>query len=130
MDFLGVLAIDSVRLTSSSAGRASLEGALGRSLVLAQTQEDGLAHLLIARPLGEFHFTNECRLDPLHRLICSRLDCKRAFTGLERLHLVVELLEQLAIKATSNMPNRHQFAVAVQADDERAKIFARVPGLG
>jgi len=65
--------------------------------------------MLVGSPFREFHFTNECRFNPLYRLIRVRLDGKRGVAGLETLHEAINLLKAPAVETTPHMPQIVEF---------------------
>src|SRR5262249_12600174 len=113
--------------------RRRLDGRLAvhvlRSLVVAESEIDGMPELLVVRPLGEADLRDELRLDPVRPLVGldrvaegRRLDLERR----QETHHARELALVESRADVSDVLQAALTAIVVDAEQQRAEVRARL----
>src|SRR5580704_5386214 len=119
------------RPTFSSVVMSSLADHLRGGLVVAQTEEAGVAQATVASPLGEPDLGHELRLDPGHvPLFDRRWFGERRVGAPERPELGAEVVQRLGVEPGPDLARVLELFVPVVAEQERAELDARAPRLG
>jgi hypothetical protein len=109
---------------------AHLDADLARGLVLPQADEGRMAHVPVARPLGERHLSDEPRLDPV-----EPASTRRRRDGRRRTPKLLEPLaqrdERLAVEARAHLAGVAERAAGIVGrEHERAESAARAGRVG
>ncbi len=107
-------------------------------MVRAQALERGVANLAFRRPLGEFDFSDQRRLDPLDRRIATaapatagpRFRRKRALVHLQFREPLAQVRRRHAVPAGANAAGVSQFALGVDTQRESADLSAGAFAVG
>ena len=98
-------------------------------LVGTKSEEDGMPHLGLTRPLGEFYLAHELRDKPRGRGLVLYFLIERLLVGTQRLHRPIERLQCRLVESGADMPSIDPAFLCLIPNRkyQRAKELARPP---
>ena len=96
-------------------------------LSVRSSEEDGMPHLGLTRPLGEFYLAHELRDKPRGRVLVLHSLIERLLVGTQRLHHLIERLQRGLVESGADMPSIDPAFLCLMANSkyQRAKELAR-----